>query len=371
MKFLFAAGGTAGHVNPALAIADKFKELGADIAFIGTPKGIENTLVTRSGYRFFPVKLAGLQRSLSPADIKRNIKAMWWFLTSQKEIRKILKDFEPNAVIGTGGYVSLPVIKQAAKMKIPVFAHESNSYPGISTKLSAKIVNKLFLGNEEAVKFLPNAEGKIVVTGNPLRQFRAKQDKLSALKELGLPVGFTILSFGGSLGSKTLTSAIAKLIAWENETGGINHIHACGKNGKEIFAESLRESGIVPDPKRTVISDYIYNMYTCYSAADLVISRSGSMTQTELILFGKPSIQIPWAGAAENHQFHNAKSMEKKEAAIVIADGELTAEKLIFAVKTLYASPAKLKRMRDNTEKMAIPDAEERIAGEILKFVDN
>lgn len=370
MRVIIAAGGTAGHINPGLAIADKIKQVfpESSILFVGTPQGMEARLVKKAGYDFTSFKIAGLQRSVSPGNLKRNIKAVYYYLTAGSSAKKIIKGFKPDIVIGTGGYVSMPIIQTASKLGIKTVNHESNSYPGVSTKMLAGYVDKMFVVNEDAAERLSHKE-KCVITGNPMRSGIPAEDRDKARKQLGLPDGFTILSSGGSSGSNKITEAVIALLGWENEQGGINHIHSYGKNGREFFSEQLGKQGIVPDPKRTIIKEYIDNMYTCYSAADLVISRSGSMSQTELKNIGRASVQIPWEGATENHQYHNAVSMQKKGATFMITDAELTPERLINAVRRFYENKNTLIKTEEAAAAMAVKDSADRILGEILDLI--
>jgi UDP-N-acetylglucosamine--N-acetylmuramyl-(pentapeptide) pyrophosphoryl-undecaprenol N-acetylglucosamine transferase len=357
-RLLLAAGGTAGHINPALAVADKFREVFPDgaILFLGTPGSMEERLVTKAGYDFTAVRLAGLQRSFKPKDLARNVKAAVYLAKSATVIRGIIKDFHPDFAIGTGGYVSLPVIRAAAKLGIPSFNHESNSLPGLATKALSRYVTKMFVAHEDTIKHLPFPQ-KCMVTGNPLRGDIPMEDRDSARAKLALPKGLTILSFGGSKGSKPLNEAVCELIGWENTVGGINHIHAFGADHAAEWAALLKEKQIVPNPARTIIGEYIYNMYTCYSAADIIIARSGAMTQSELKAAGRASIQIPWSGAAENHQYYNALTMAQSKAAVMIEDKDLTPQRLLTAVQRLCAQPGKIKDMERAAAGMAAKDA--------------
>ncbi|MDR1755286.1 MAG: undecaprenyldiphospho-muramoylpentapeptide beta-N-acetylglucosaminyltransferase [Eubacterium sp.] len=370
LKALIAAGGTAGHINPGLAIADKIKAVfpKSEIIFLGTPYGLESLLVPKAGYGFFPIKMSGLQRRISLKNIAHNFKALYYYTVAKGEAKKLIKSFMPDIVIGTGGYVSAPAIKAAAALGIKTAAHESNSLPGISTKMLSKVANKVFIADEGAIKYIP-AKEKCVVTGNPVRQNLKLLPKSEALKSLGLPSGFTILSFGGSLGANKITECVAKLLKWEQEAGEINHIHAYGKNGKNIFFDLLKREGIPFESNRTLFKEYINNMYTCYAAADLIISRSGSMTQTELKALGKASIQVPWPGAAENHQYYNALSMAKAGACRLIEDKDLTPENLLSAVKGLYDDKNMLAEMEKNTARLYTYNSADIIMDEILNLV--
>jgi len=366
MRAILAAGGTAGHINPALAIADKIKDVfpESDILFIGTDNGIEKKLTTRSGYAFKAIKAAGLQRKITVRNIGRNIKAAYYFLAADKSAKKIISEFNPDIVIGTGSYVTVPVLRAAAKMGIKTAAHESNSLPGAATKMLAATADRVFVANENALERLPPKYAhKYMVTGNPMRAFTAK-DRAAARRELGLPDGMTILSFGGSLGANRISEAVIGLLKWEAEKGGINHIHSYGGNGKNIF-ESVKNS------ERTIFAEYFHNMYTCMAAADLVISRAGSMTLTELAAFGRASVLIPWEGATENHQFFNAKTASDAGAAVLLEDKDVTPDKLTAIVSELFEDRIRIRLMEEKAAKLAHPNAAGEILSEILTMTVN
>lgn len=371
MKAVFAAGGTAGHINPALAIADKMKSIfpETEILFIGTPSGMEARLVSKAGYEFRPVEMAGFQRSISMRSIIKNVKAMYYYCVSAKlQVRRILKEFKPDIVIGTGGYVTGTVLSQAVALGIKTVTHESNSYPGMATKMLAKKADKVLLATEDAKKHLSSTD-RCIVTGNPLRTNIQIEERNAARERLGLPEGFTVLSFGGSLGANRITDAVAELIAWEDKQGGINHIHSYGGNGKERFYSALAESGAKEAPERRIYRDYIDNMYTCICAADLIISRAGAMTITELTAIGRPSILVPYPNAAENHQYYNALTLSNANAAVLIEDKDLTKERLVQEVSRLYEDRELLASMEQNAKNSAENNAADRILSEIIDLL--
>ena len=347
MKAIFAAGGTAGHINPALAIADKLKSVfpDAEIMFIGTPQGMEARLVTKAGYNFTPVEMAGFQRHISIQNIGRNAKAAYlYFFAAKRAVRKILKEFQPDIVIGTGGYVTGTVLSQAAALGIKTVTHESNSYPGMATKMLAKKADKVLLATADAEKYLSSTE-HCVVTGNPLRSNIKIEERSAARK------------------------AVAELIAWEEKTGGINHIHSYGGKGKELFYSALEQSGAHEDKSKHIFRDYIDNMYTCMCAADLIISRAGAMTITELMAIGRPAVLVPYPNAAENHQYYNALTLSNAHAAILIEDKDLTKARLVEEVSELYNDRGRLALMEENSRRSAKNDAADRILGEIIDLL--
>lgn len=366
MNVAFAAGGTGGHINPALAIADKLKEVFPDtnILFIGSPDGLEAKLVKKAGYDFAPVKMAGIQRKLTPHNIKLNFQAVHYYLNAGKCIRKIFDGFSPDLVIGTGGYVTGTVLKTALKCKIKTALHESNSLPGVSTKMLASKADLVMLGTEDAKKHLSECK-RCVVTGNPLRNNIPIEEESAARKRLGLPDCLTILSAGGSQGASRINEAVVHLLAYEQKKGNINHIHGYGKHGKDTFMQSLAENGVDPNNEHFIIREYIDNMYTCMCASDLIITRAGAMTLTELMAIGRASILIPYPYAAENHQYYNALTLQNANAGRIIDDKELTGAVLIDTVTKLADDPELLKLMSENAAKLSKHDA----AGVILREI--
>lgn len=371
MKIIFAAGGTAGHINPALAIADKIKAVfpETEMLFIGTPNGMESRLVTKAGYDFRGVEMSGFRRDFSPRSIALNVRAAYRYLVSAKiAVRRIIKEYKPELAIGTGGYVTGTVLRQAAAMGIKTVTHESNSYPGAATKLLSNKADKVLLAAEDAKKYLKDGS-RCVVTGNPLRTNIPIEERSAARKRLGLPDCFTVLSFGGSLGANKITEAVAELIAWEQKTGEINHIHSYGGKNKELFLNALKESGVQEDKEHFIFKEYIDNMYTCMCAADLIISRAGAMTITELTEIGRPSILIPYPAAAENHQYYNALTLVNENAAILIEDKNLTKARLVDEASKLYSDPARLTLMEQNAKKMQKANAADIILKEIVNLI--
>ncbi len=370
MNVAFAAGGTGGHINPALAIADKLKEVFPEtkILFIGSPDGLESKLVKKAGYDFAPVKMAGIQRKLTPHNIKLNVQAVHYYLSAGKRIKKIFDDFSPDLVIGTGGYVTGTVLKTAIKCGIKTALHESNSLPGVSVKMLASKADLVMLGTEDAKKHLGECK-KCFVTGNPLRNNIPIEEKSAARKRLGLPDCLTILSAGGSQGASRLNEAVVQLLSYEQKKGNINHIHGYGKHGKDTFMQSLADNGIDAENPHFIIKEYIDNMYTCMCASDLIITRAGAMTLTEIMAIGRASILIPYPYAAENHQYYNALTLQNANAGRIIDDKDLTGAVLIDTVNKLADDPELLKLMSENAAKLSKHDAAGIILREITELM--
>lgn len=370
MRVIIAAGGTAGHINPALAIADKIVNVFPEskVLFVGTPLGMESKLVKKAGYDFHGIKMAGIQRRLSITNIKRNVKAVYYYAAAFPHVKKLIEEFKPDICVGTGGYVCGAVLREAARMGIKTVTHESNSFPGITTKLLSKTADRVFVFSEDTLNHLKHRE-KCVITGNPLRNNIPIEEKAAARKRLGLRDGFTILSLGGSLGANRINAAVAELMAWEQQKGGINHIHSYGGNGKDTFGGLLEEKGVDKSSDRLILKEYIDNMYTCMCAADLIVSRAGSMTLTEIMAIGRPSVLVPYPNATENHQYYNAKTLQDADAAILREDKDLTGEWLIRTAEELYNNPSRLESMGVKARQMAKTDAADVILSEILDLV--
>lgn len=333
MNILIAAGGTAGHINPAIAIADAVceREPNSAVVFLGTPNGLEAKLVPSAGYGFTWVKMAGLQRSLSPSAIAKNVKAAWYYMSAERKIKEIIRRNRPQVVIGTGGYLTAAAIRAAHKMKIPTLVHESNSYPGLAVRMVAGIADRICLGDPAAAAHLRSSvsRSRCVTTGIPLR-FCEHLPREAARKKLGLKHDFTVLSVGGSLGASAINHAVKDLLKWESDKR-INHIHGFGGHGVGMFEEE--------HTPRRIVTEYIHNMSECMSAADVVVCRSGALTQAELKSFGRASIQVPYPYAAENHQYENALSMSRNKAAVLLEEKDLSGKRLIAEVKKFYEDP--------------------------------
>jgi len=368
MRILFACGGTAGHINPALAVAGMLKKEHENtvIRFVGNPNKMEARLVPQAGYDFSPLIVEGFQRSFTPQNIKRNFHALACLARCSREVRRILAEFKPDVVLGTGGYVSGPVLREAAKQGIPTLTHESNAYPGVTTKLLAKSVDCVLLAVEKTKERLPKG-CNCVVTGNPVRAELFSVSREKARKKLNVGNGqICVLSLGGSLGAARVNQAVAELIAHFYNENTLHHIHATGHYGAEDFPRLLRERGIEPDAEGLDIREYIDNMVDCLAAADFVICRAGAITLAELQAVGRASVLIPSPNVAENHQYHNAMVLQNHNAALVIEEKDLTGDLLCDTVSALLADPQELKNMGQNAAVMAVPNATARICAEVL-----
>lgn len=370
-KILFVCGGTAGHINPALSVAQAIRKAHPEIelAFAGNPDGMEARLVPQMDFAFLPFHAMGIQRKLTPYNIYRNVKSVGLLATAAPRANKLLRDFAPHVVVGTGGYVSGPLVLQAARMGIKTVTHESNAFPGVTTKLLSKKVDKLLVAVERAGEILGRSD--CIVTGNPVRPDILAQSREQARRQLGIAEGrFCILSFGGSLGAQRINEAVAEVMAWHIPQGDIHHIHATGKYGVQLLPRLLEEKQVdYRQNKNLDIREYIDNMPVCLAAADLVICRAGALTLSELQAAGRASILIPSPNVAENHQYHNAMVLAEQDAARVLVEKELTGDRLTAMVRQFREDPALAARLGKNARAMAIDGANERIVQEVLKLL--
>lgn len=371
MRVLMTGGGTGGHVNPALAIAATIleNEPDSEIAYVGTSRGIENKLVPRAGYKLYHVDVQGIKRSLSIS----NIKSLYLALTSPQKAKKIIREFSPDIVIGTGGYVSWPVVKAAAKMHIPAVLHESNAIPGMAVKALEGSVDRIYLNFEKTADSLKHKE-KLLHVGNPLRTGFKTISREEARAALNIPseYKYVLLSFGGSLGAEKLNEAALRIMEEIVRTSpDIYYIHASGSGG---YTEMKREFEVRGLDKCQNISlrEYIFDMPYCIASADLSINRAGAMTVSELAMAARASIFIPSPNVTDNHQYKNAKVLADANAAAIITEQDI-AEKLIPTVSRLLSSEGDAMRaeMETNIKQFAVSDANKRIYLDIKKLINS
>lgn len=374
LKVLLAGGGTAGHINPALAIAEIIKEHypDAEFCFAGNPNKLEARLVPQAGYRFEPINIEGIQRRLSAENIKRNAKAVHYLIHSGRRAGQIIKDFKPDLVIGTGGYVSGPVVRKAQKMGIPTAIHEANAFAGVTTKLLSKNADVIMLTVEDTKNLDESVKSKTVITGLPVRRAFDHRTKEQAREELGFSKDdVVILSAGGSLGSKTINETVAGLLKWYQETGSsICHIHSYGtyQDYKNYIADLEADGVKISGNKRLMVQEYV-NMPLALAACDLVISRCGASTLTEIEAVGRGAILIPSPMVAENHQYHNGMVLQNAGAGFVYEEKELTPTTVIDKVAELTADRSKLKELSENAAALYIGDTNERIFAAIEPLI--
>ncbi len=360
MRVILAGGGTAGHINPALAIADVIKSRcpGSSILFIGNPGSLEQKLVTKAGFDFEPVRTMGLKRSLSP----KNLKSFSLFLAAQRRTKEIIKQFKPQAVIGTGGYVSAPVIMAANKCGVKTFIHEQNAYPGVASKMLSRYADIVFISFESSKKYFPKAK-KIVLCGNPLRDDIIFADRTAARKKLGLKEGdFYIVSFAGSLGAREVNKMFIPFILKNYKSGDFYHTHATGSYGFRWMPQQLKEGGFdISDNSRINVMEYIYDMPLHLAACDLVICRSGAISIGEITALGLCSILIPSPNVTHNHQYYNALSLSERGAAFMVEEKDMSADLIYNKALELKSNPALLKQVGKKAAQMALIGAETTI----------
>ena len=346
MRVLISGGGTSGHVNPAIAIANYLREKNKNmqVAFAGTEKGIENKLVPREGYKLYHLKVKGFERRFTLKNIDALVKAF----TSQVAAKKIIRDFQPDIVIGTGGYVSWPVLSTAAKLKIPTAIHEQNALPGVTTRMLAKVVDKVMLSFEESRKYFRD-KSKLVYTGFPVKREFFEISSSEAKKELS-PGKSMILSVGGSMGARRINEVMIDFMDKFSKSRNITHYHATGALGYKEFGKLFKAKRLGAY-NNLHLSEYIFDIHKYYAAADIIICRAGAATLTELSILRKPAILVPSPHVAENHQYKNAVALEKGGAAVVVEEKDLTAELLIEKVNELVADPFRVADMSRNIAK--------------------
>ena len=372
MRVIIAAAGTGGHINPGIAIANKImeKEPESEVIFIGTNRGLENDLVPRAGYKLKQIEAYGFDRKISIDNAKRIYKTF----KSIKECKKIIDEFNPDIVIGTGGYICVPAVMAAKKKKVPVVLHESNAFPGVAIKMMSKNADVVLLGFEDAKKRLPKAK-RTVVTGTPTKLRKINlTDKEK--EEIGNSIGFAekkplVLVFGGSQGAQSINQSLIDIIS-QNKVDNYQIMWAAGPNQYDVIKQKLSDLSIdIENISNVKIVPYIYNMQEIMNYSDLVICRSGAMTITEIALLNKPAIFIPFPFATENHQEYNAKVLANVNAAKIILDKDLNSEELNKMINEILSDKNLLKQMGQNAAKIAVDNVEERIYKEIKKIVCN
>lgn len=365
LRVIIAAGGTGGHVFPALALGEEIREQfpDAEILFIGTNRGLEERVIPAAGFNLKTIRMSGIIRSVSPSDILRNILMPFKLFFGMIQSLLILRRFKPCIVIGCGGYVTAPVVWLAAKMGVKILLQEQNSRPGRTTLFLSKYANEVHLTYEDAKKFFKKQE-KLKISGNPLRKGLQKIDRNEAARFFGLhPNNKTLLLIGGSLGAHSINMALLDIIGELVQLNDINVLWQTGKSDFDHIESNVRH-------ERVKILKFIDHMSAAYSISDIVLCRAGAMTLSEITMMGLPSILVPYPYAAENHQEFNAHSLVDRNAAIMIRNSELK-EKLKSLLFELLTSSDKLKRMRQNSFALRQPDAAKKIVNsmrELLKI---
>ncbi len=370
MRVIVAAAGTAGHINPGLAIANKIKqeEPDSEIIFIGTTRGLENDLVPRAGYGLKTIEAFGLSKQISIANLKK----MWATLMATGKARKIIKEFKPDIIVGAGGYICGPVVWAANKEKIPVILHESNAFPGKAVKMLAPKAETVLISFEEARIRIPNAKN-IVCTGTPVKIVKkeySQEEKKKILTSIGIngnkPI---VLVFGGSQGAQKINEAIIGIL--ENKMNkDYQIIWATGPKQFDIIKEELASKNIdINNIENAKILPYIYNMEEIMNVSNIIVARSGAMTITEISNLGKPSILIPLPNVSQDHQLYNAKVLENVGAAKIILNNELNKNNLENEIEKIIKDPQLMHKMEEKAFSKSVTDVQEKIYEEIKKIV--
>ncbi|MGE6631295.1 undecaprenyldiphospho-muramoylpentapeptide beta-N-acetylglucosaminyltransferase [Bacillus sp. NPDC077027] len=354
MRIVISGGGTGGHIYPALAFIKEVKRLHPDVEFlyIGTDNGLEKKIVERENIPFKSIEITGFKRKIS----FDNVKTIMRFLKGVQKSKAYLKEFQPNAVIGTGGYVCGPVVYAASKLKIPTIIHEQNSLPGITNKFLSKYVDKVAICFEEARTHFP-AE-KVVFTGNPRASEVVSIKEGKSLNEFGLDENKkTVLVFGGSRGAAPINRAVVELQD-QLKTKDYQLLYITGEVHYEKVMNELNEKGVAPN---MLTKPFLHQMPEYLKSIDVIVARAGATTIAEVTALGIPTIFIPSPYVTANHQEINARSLEKHDAAIVLRESELSGESLLHAIDKIAGDDEKLKEMSRLTKELGVPDAASRL----------
>lgn len=356
MRVLFAGGGTAGHINPAISIADYTAAHEQEFAalFVGTKNGMETKLVPKAGYSLKFIDIAGFDRK----HLLKNVSVIRKLIKSRNDCKKIIRSFKPDCIVCTGGYVSGPVAMAAKKMGIPSLIHEQNVYPGLTVRGAEKYVNYLALSFGETINHMKHKE-KCVVTGNPIRQEILNADYTKSRIKLGIKKPF-VLIFGGSLGADRINNTVIDILPRIADEDKISLIFGTGDRNYDEVMKKISDKNITLSDNVKVVP-YIDNMADCMAAADLVVSRAGAITVSEIAALGKPSILIPSPNVVRNHQEQNAREFERLGAAEVILESELNADALYEKIMKSVLDKAALSAMSQNLRQLAKTDALEKI----------
>ena len=371
IKVIFTCGGTAGHVNPALALAGLIKERKPDseILFVGAHRGMERRLIEAAGWPFRAVEVSSFHRSLKPPEIRHNLISLRNLLRSPGEARALLREFPADLVVGTGGYASYPMIRAASRLGIPTAIHESNAIPGLTTRLLERHTDLIMVGFEECRKNYKHP-GKVLVTGTPVRGDFFRLTKREAKQALGLTDGKPlIVSFWGSLGASEMNRQIAQFMALEARERPFHHVHGAGTVGCKHMTEYLTEAGVdLGNIPELDVREYIQDMGTLMRAADLVICRAGASTISELTALGVPAIIVPSPNVAGNHQEHNARVLSDAGGAALVPERNSSGRLLYDTACEILRNPERRKRMGASMASLGTVDASERIYTAILSL---
>ena len=372
MNVIFTCGGTGGHINPAIAVANAWKERYPDskILFIGGEDGLEEELVPKAGYELVTMPGGGLSRGKSLKSLGKNVKVVCQLMRTVSRCKKIIKDFGASVVVGTGGYASFPALMAATMLKVPTCVHEANAMPGLTTRLIADRADRVLVTFPESAKHYKNPQ-KVEVVGMPVRREFIYTKREDARKELGIDERPLIVSAFGSNGAENMNEITADLFKLEQEAGfPFQHIHAVGNYGWVWMPDLVRSKGVDLNKCSSIrMQQYIYNMPTVMAAADVFISRAGASSCNEIAASGTPCILIPSPNVTDNHQEKNARSLEVVGAAEVLLDKDATAETLMARITALLDDKKRWNDMRAALQSISVPDCAERLCGIMEKLI--
>ncbi len=370
MKIMFTCGGTAGHINPAIALARLVQERKPDasVLFVGAKGGMEERLVPKEGFDIKSVTITSFRRKLTPAALRYNVNTLKNLLRARREAEAILSEFSPDLVLGTGGYASYPVVREAARRGIPTAIHESNSIPGMTTRRLARFVDRVMVGFPDCEQYYPDKE-RVVLTGTPVRGAFFEQNRAEAKQSLGIPVDCPlVLSYWGSLGAEDMNRQMIDFLDAEcGEGAPFYHIHGAGRNFAAM-EQALHARGLSLPPQ-VRLQEYIYDMPRVMAAADLVLCRGGASTISELTAIGRAAIIVPSPNVTNHHQEKNAEALAVRGAALVIPESESGGLRLHRETSRLLTEKTKRLDMERAMQALGIPDAAEQIYQTLVKLI--
>lgn len=371
MKIVFTCGGTAGHINPAISVANLLRERKPEtnILFVGAEGEMETELVPREGYRLETLKISSYRRKLTPKALWHNALTLKNLQTAKQKADRIIREFQPDVIVGTGGYASFPMLHQGAKHGIPTAVHEANAMPGLTTRMVADSATRIMVCFEESKAYYKHPE-RVQVVGMPVRQAFLYTTRAEARQRLGLQDEPLVISAWGSLGAREMNKRIADFLAMEVRDGcPWHHVHATGSFGWRWMPDLVREKGVdLSAHPELDMREYIHNMPDLMAAADLIITRAGASSLNEIEAAGTPCIIVPSPNVTDNHQEKNARVLERSGAAVVLLEDGLTAQTLYDTAKELLADAPRRRAMRENLQKLAVVDSAERIYNTILEL---
>ena len=369
MKYLLTCAGTAGHINPAIAVADALKraDSGAEFLFVGSGRELENRLIPAAGYPVENITVSGLERTVGLRALGGHVKTVFRLMKGSRQASSILRKFRPDAVIGTGGYVCFPVLKAAHRRRIPCYIHESNAVPGLTTRLLTDTADRIFTAFP-GVESSYRKPDRVVFMGTPVRGGFSEMTKQEARERLGIGEEKLVVSFWGSLGASQCNRCTAEAIVLNEKDPKYRIIHATGQDGYGAFRDLLSSLGTEPDGLRYAdVRPYIDDMPVVMQAADLILCRAGASTLAELTATGKPAVLIPSPYVTDNHQEKNALQLVKAGAAVMLREDECSGELLHSTVEQLLADDGRLNGMSACGRAMGVPDSAERIVDCVMR----